>query len=137
MFYPVIDGAGQERVGRRPRSEGPSLLSAVGIFGVLAYTVSQRSKEIGVRLALGARPAALFNQVLAQGGRLIVAGNVLGSGLSAALARSLQGLLFEVSPSNAAAYLVAALVLSSVGLVAAAGPAWRATRVDPVQVLRG
>jgi putative ABC transport system permease protein len=112
-------------------------LSAVGIFGVLAYTVSQRAQEIGVRLALGARPAALFGRVLAQGGRLVVGGTVLGLGLSAALARSLQGLLFEVSPSDAVSYLAAALVLGAIALVAAAGPAWRATRVDPVTVLRG
>jgi putative ABC transport system permease protein len=113
------------------------VLSAVGIFGVLAYTVSQRSQEIGLRLALGARPSALFAGVLAQGGRLIVAGTVLGLVLSAALASSLQGLLFEVSPSDALSYLAAALVLASVALMAAAGPAWRATRVNPVTVLRG
>ena len=113
------------------------VLSAVGIFGVLAYTVSQRSQEIGVRLALGARPAALFGQVLTQGGKLMFAGTILGLALSAVLARSLQGLLFEVSPSDPLAYLAAALVLTAVGLIAAAGPAWRATRVDPVTVLRG
>jgi predicted permease len=113
------------------------VLSAVGIFGVLAYTVSQRSQEIGLRLALGARPSALFARVLVQGGRLVAAGTVLGLALSAALARSLQGLLFEVSPSDAVAYLGAALVLGSVALIAAAGPAWRATRVDPVTVLKG
>jgi predicted permease len=113
------------------------VLSAVGVFGVLAYAVSQRSQEIALRLALGARPAGLFGRVLAQGGRLIAAGTVLGLASSAALAHSLQGLLFEVSPSDVLAYLVAALVLASVALLAAAGPAWRATRVDPVSVLRG
>ena len=113
------------------------VLSAVGIFGVLAYTVSQRSREIGLRLALGARPAALFGRVLAQGSRLVVTGTLLGLGLSAALARSLQGLLFEVSPEDIPAYVAAAAILGSVALMAAAGPAWRATRVDPAKVLRG
>jgi putative ABC transport system permease protein len=111
-------------------------LSAVGISGVLAYTVSQRSNEIGVRLALGARPTRLFGQVLAQGGRLVAAGTILGLALSAALARSLQGLLFEVGPSDASSYLAAACVLGSAAFLAAAGPAWRATRVDPATVLR-
>jgi putative ABC transport system permease protein len=113
------------------------VLASVGIFGVLAYTVSQRSQEIGVRLALGAGPAALFGQVLAQGGRLIGVGTMLGLGLSAVLARSLEGLLFEVSPSDGVSYVAAALVLGVVALVAAAGPAWRATQVNPVTALRG
>ena len=113
------------------------VLSAVGIFGVLAYAVSQRSQEIGVRLALGAQPAALFRQVLLQGGKLIAAGTLLGVLLSTALAQSLQGLLFEVSPADPKAYLIASTLLALVALLAAAGPAWRATRVDPVTVLKG
>jgi putative ABC transport system permease protein len=113
------------------------VLSAVGIFGVLAYTVSQRSTEIGVRLALGARPAKVFGQVLAQGGTLIVTGAILGVALSAALGRSLEGLLFNISPSDPVAYIAATAVLALVALAAAAVPAWRATQVDPAAVLRG
>jgi putative ABC transport system permease protein len=113
------------------------ILAVVGIFGVLAYTVSQRAAEIGLRLALGARPANMFRQVLSQGGRLILAGTVVGLGLSLALRQFLRGLLFEVSPSSPAAYAAAAILLSLVALAAAAVPAWRATRVDPVRVLRG
>jgi putative ABC transport system permease protein len=112
-------------------------LSAVGVFGVLAYTVSERAPEIGVRLALGARPATVFGQVLRQGGRLILSGAILGLALSAALGRWLEGLLFEVTSSDPVAHLTATALLAVVALGAAAVPAWRATQVNTTTVLRG
>jgi predicted permease len=111
-------------------------LAAVGIFGVLSYLVSERTREIGIRMALGARPRTIFRDVLVQGGWLVAAGTVLGLAGGAALARWIRGLLFQVSPADPLTLAAAALGLAVVALLATLIPARRATRVNPVIALR-
>jgi putative ABC transport system permease protein len=112
------------------------LLSAVGIFGVLAFAVSQRKREFGIRMALGAQIGDVLSLVLARGARIAVAGIAVGVVGSAALARSLAALLFGVDPLDAASFGAAAALLALVALGAASIPAWRAARVDPAIALR-
>ena len=111
-------------------------LAAVGIFGVLSYLVSERTREIGIRMALGARPRTIFRDVLAQGCWLVAIGSVLGLAGGAALTRWIRGLLFQVSPADPLTLTVATLGLALVALLAALIPARRATRVNPVIALR-
>ena len=112
------------------------VLSAVGIYGVISYTVNQRRAEIGVRIALGAQPAQVGRMVVTQSLRVAAAG--IGIGLVAAVAttRVMQSLLFNVSPTDPLTLGGVAVVLAVLGAVAAYAPARRATRVDPVEVLR-
>lgn len=112
-------------------------LAAVGIFGVLSCLVSERTREIGIRMALGARPRAIFRDVLAAGGSLVATGTILGLGGAVLLTRWIRGLLFQVSPADPATLAAAALALVLVALVAALIPARRATRINPVIALRG
>jgi predicted permease len=112
------------------------LLSAVGIFAVLAFGVSQRKREFGIRMALGARIADVVSLVLTRGVRIVLAGTVAGLIGAAALARSLAALLFGIKPLDAASFAAAAALLAIVALVAASMPAWRAGRVDPATALR-
>ena len=112
------------------------LLAALGIYGVLAYFVSQRSRELGIRLALGARPRALFGMVVGQGMRPVAAGAALGLAGAVAVTTVMQSLLFGVNPVDPAAYMVAAATLAVIALAACAIPAMRATRVDPLVALR-
>jgi putative ABC transport system permease protein len=112
------------------------LLSAVGIFAVLAFGVSQRKREFGIRMALGAQIADVVSLVLTRGVRIVLAGTVAGLIGAAALARSLAALLFGIKPLDAASFGAAAALLAMVALVAASIPAWRAGRVDPATALR-
>jgi putative ABC transport system permease protein len=112
------------------------VLSAVGLFGVLTYLVSQRRVEIGVRLAVGADPGHVLRLVLASGLRLSLAGALLGSLVAFALARLLGGLLHEVRPHDPLTFASVPALLLAVALLAALVPAWRATRVDPATTLR-
>jgi putative ABC transport system permease protein len=112
------------------------LLAALGIYGVLAYFVSQRSRELGIRLALGARPAALFRMVVGQGMRPVAIGAALGLAGAVGITTLMQSLLFGVTPVDAAAYVVATAVLGAIAIAACAAPALRATRVDPLTALR-
>ena len=112
------------------------LLAALGIYGVLAYFVSQRSRELGIRLALGAKPAALFRMVVGQGMRPVAIGAALGLGGAVGITTLMQSLLFGVTPVDPAAYLVAAGALGAIAVVACALPALRAARVDPLVALR-
>jgi ABC-type antimicrobial peptide transport system permease subunit len=111
-------------------------LAALGIYGVLAYFVSQRGRELGIRLALGARPAALFRLVVGQGLRPVAAGAAIGLAGALAVTTLMQSLLFGVTPVDPAAYAVAMAVLAAIALAACAVPALRATRVDPLVALR-
>jgi putative ABC transport system permease protein len=112
------------------------LLAALGIYGVLAYFVSQRSRELGIRLALGAKPAALFRMVVGQGMRPVAFGAAIGLGGAVGVTTLMQSLLFGVTPVDPAAYGVATAVLAAIAVAACAVPALRATRVDPLTALR-
>jgi predicted permease len=111
------------------------LLSAVGIYGVLAYLVTQRTKEIGIRMALGGAPRRIFDLVLREGVLLLVAGFIGGLVGLVALRGVLQAQLFGVGPGDPLVLTAAALVLGVVALLACAIPARRATRIDPVVAL--
>ena len=111
------------------------LVSALGIYGVLAYLVTQRTKEIGIRIALGSSAAAIFELVLREGLVLIAAGFALGAAGALALRRSLESQLFGVSASDPAVLGGVTLVLALVAALACALPARRATRIDPIVAL--
>ena len=113
-----------------------ALLAAVGIYGVMAYAVAQRTREIGVRIALGAGPQRVLGMVLKQGLGLALIGVVLGVGASLALTRLMSTMLFGVKASDPATYAGVAAGLTVVALAACWIPARRATRVDPVIALR-
>ena len=112
------------------------ILAALGIYGVLAYSVSQRTREIGVRMALGARSTSVLALVLRQGIQLALAGTVLGLLGAIVLARFFDAFLFEVSATDPLIYAGVALVLLTVGLVACFIPARRAAGVDPMAALK-
>ena len=113
-----------------------ALLAAVGIFSVLAYLVGQRTREIAVRRALGARAAEVIRLVVGQGLRLVAIGLVLGLAGAAAMARLLAGLLYGISPWDVGAYLGTIAVLGGAALVATLLPAIRAATIAPLIVLR-
>jgi len=112
------------------------LVAMIGLYGALSYTVSQRQKEFGVRMALGARPRSILALVARDVARIVAAGVVAGLAISLVVTRVLQKLLFEVSARDAFTLAAAALLLSVVALFAGYLPARRATRVDPMVVLR-
>jgi predicted permease len=115
---------------------GAALLAALGVYGVLAYLVSQRRREFGVRMAIGAHPRSVLALVVKQGAALTALGLVLGVAGALAATRLLRTFLFGVAPSDWTTYLVIVLVVGAAGLLAALIPAQRATRVDPVIALR-
>jgi putative ABC transport system permease protein len=112
------------------------LLSAIGIYGVMAYTTAQRRHEMGIRLALGAQPRDVLGLVVRQGMRLVLVGLAIGLAGAWALSRLLAGQLFEVTPGDPLTYLGAAVILGMVALAANYVPARRATRIDPMLALR-
>ncbi len=112
------------------------LLAAVGIYGVMAYSVSQRSKEIGIRMALGARGSNVLGLVIRQGMGIVMGGMVVGVGGAYALARMLSRFMFGIEASDPVTFAGSFAVLTAVALVACWIPAQRAARVDPVVALR-
>jgi putative ABC transport system permease protein len=111
-------------------------LATIGIFGVLSYSVSQRTSELGIRIALGAQPASILGLVMKQAGWLIGAGVGLGLGGAYILTRYLQSLLFNVKPTDWRTYAAAVLLLAAVSAAASLIPARRGSRVDPIVALR-
>ncbi len=115
---------------------GALAIAAVGLYGVMAYLVAQRTREIGIRLALGGRPGRVLGAIIVEGLTTAAAGLVLGVGAALALSRVLSELVFAVSPSDPLTYVVIAAMLLAVALVASYIPARRVLHVDPVSVLR-
>jgi putative ABC transport system permease protein len=113
------------------------VIAAVGLYSAISYSVAQRRHEFGVRVALGARVADVVRLVMDQGVRAALVGVALGSGAALLLGRFIAPLLFQTSPRNSAAFGVAAMLIVVVAAAASFVPAWRASRVDPVSVLRG
>jgi putative ABC transport system permease protein len=112
------------------------LLACVGIYGLMAYSVAQRTREIGIRMALGAEPTRVMRQILKHGLSLALAAVAIGTVASLALTRLMSSLLFGVSPTDPATFSVVAVLLVAVSLAACYVPARRAMRVDPVTALR-
>ena len=112
------------------------VIAAVGIYGVMNYLVTQRTQEIGIRMALGAKPAQVVQMVLGRAAILMLAGTTLGMIGGWMLSRYVQSFLFQVEPHDVVVYAGAAALLLATGLVAAFLPARRASRIDPMEVLR-
>jgi putative ABC transport system permease protein len=112
------------------------LLAAIGIYGVMAYTVAARTQEIGIRMSLGANPKDILKLVVRQGMNLALIGVGIGLAASLALARLITALLFNTSASNPLAFAAAAITLTATAAAACYIPACRATKVDPMVVLR-
>jgi putative ABC transport system permease protein len=113
------------------------LLSALGIAAVLSFAVEQRRHEIGVRMALGARPRAVQTMILRQSLALVIAGVVIGALLAAAGATTVRGILFGLPPIDPIAFTASTVIIVAVALASSAGPARRAARVEPLVALRG
>jgi ABC-type antimicrobial peptide transport system permease subunit len=112
------------------------LLAAIGIYGLMAYSVAQRAQEIGIRLALGAESAHIRRMVVLQGLKPALAGLLCGLAAALALTRFLTSFLFGVKPRDPIAFLLMPVILTSVTLAALEIPAMRASRIDPVEALR-
>jgi ABC-type antimicrobial peptide transport system permease subunit len=112
------------------------LLGSVGVYGVLSYTVATRTRELGIRTALGGRPANIARLILGQGLTLVAWGLGLGIALSLAAGRLLESLLFQVKPDDWSTFAVVCALLVAVGALAGYLPARAASRIDPVVALR-
>jgi len=112
------------------------VLASVGIYGVISYAVSQRTREIGVRMALGARPADVLRMILSEGLKLVAVGVALGLVAALMLTRLLEGMVYGVSMRDPLIFVLVNLLLVTVSLAACYVPARRAMRVDPLVALR-
>ncbi|MGH7506747.1 MAG: FtsX-like permease family protein, partial [Longimicrobiales bacterium] len=112
------------------------LLSLIGVYGVVSYLVARRSSEIGVRLALGARPDEVAGMILWQGGRVMASGLIAGLLVAIGISRVIESILFQVDPTDPATYAAATITLLAIALLACWIPARRAARLDPVTALR-
>jgi ABC-type antimicrobial peptide transport system permease subunit len=112
------------------------LLAAVGIYGVISYSVTQRRREVGIRLALGAQRGDVLRLVVRQGMQPVLTGLAVGLFAAALLSRFISSLLFQVSVIDPAVYAAVAMLLGLVALAASLIPAQHATRIDPLEALR-
>jgi ABC-type antimicrobial peptide transport system permease subunit len=112
------------------------VLASIGVYSVMACIVTQRTAEIGIRMALGASPGAVLGMVLKQGLRLAAIGIAVGVAAALAVTRLMQQVLFEVQPHDPAIYAALAILILAVACVACWIPARRATRIDPITALR-
>jgi putative ABC transport system permease protein len=112
------------------------ILGAVGIYGIVSYSVAQRTHEIGIRMALGARPADVLRLTIRNGIALTLVGIVIGVGASFALTRFMESMLFGVTPTDKLTFMAVSSLLFLVALFASLIPARRATKVDPLVALR-
>ena len=112
------------------------VLASIGLYGVVAHGVTERTHEIGVRMALGAERRHVLALVVRQGLSMAVLGTVVGLAAALALSRSIESLLFRVAPTDPATFAAVIVMLLSVATIACYVPAWRAARVDPTQALR-
>jgi predicted permease len=113
-----------------------TILAAIGLYGVLAYTVAQRTREFGLRMALGAAPQRIRRMILGQVGWMILIGGVIGLALAIGLGYLAQSLLFEIRGYDPLVLVVSAILLSAVAIGAGCIPAYRASNVDPMRALR-
>jgi ABC-type antimicrobial peptide transport system permease subunit len=112
------------------------VLAAVGLFSVISYNVSQRTHELGVRMALGAESGDVLRLVMREGLRITVIGTLIGAGVALATARFVEPLLYSVSPRDPVTFAIVIAVLLAAAVAATVIPARRASRVDPVTALR-
>ena len=112
------------------------LLASVGLYGLLAFTVAERTNEIGIRMALGAQVTQVLGLVMGQGTRLVLIGTALGLGAALALSRLLKSLLFGVTAHDPATFVSVTALLIAISLIAVLIPARRAAQVDPIVALR-
>jgi ABC-type antimicrobial peptide transport system permease subunit len=112
------------------------LLACIGLYGLLSYEVARRTREIGIRVALGAQRRDVLRMVVGQGFSLVLVGILVGIGTALGVTRYLQSLLFEVPPTDPITYLTVCVMLGAVALLACYIPARRASRVDPMVALR-
>src|SRR5262249_57173304 len=112
------------------------ILALIGVYGVMSFLVGQQTREIGIRMALGAAPSGILRKVIAQGLKLTVAGVLIGIAMALALTRFLRSLLFGLSANDPLTFAAVAALLTVVALAACYLPARRAMRVDPLLALR-
>ena len=112
------------------------LLAALGVYGIVAYSVAQRSREFGIRVALGAKPRQIIGMVVGQNLRIVAIGLILGAAAAIPATRLLRGLLFQVQPNDPGTFVVIGVMLAAVAAVASYLPAHRGMRIDPIATLR-
>jgi ABC-type antimicrobial peptide transport system permease subunit len=113
-----------------------TLLAAIGLYGVIAFSVARRTREIGVRMAIGANPSAVLSMVMRQGFSIVAIGLVVGSLLAASAAVALRGVLYGITPFDPIAWGLAMSAMIAAAAIANLVPARRAMRVDPMTALR-
>jgi predicted permease len=112
------------------------LLAGLGVYGIVSYSVAQRAREFGIRVALGAKPSQIIGMVVGQNLRIVVAGLILGVAAAIPVTRLMRGLLYQVGPNDPVTFVAIGAILAAVAMIAAYLPARRGTQVDPVVTLK-